>query len=329
VLLYPLTRYEGKLLKHSDQLTLEGYVRSRRGSHAWRDPACNHSQLDATLCDYSHGGQYVFWVIHGGIEAWTDPSPPPPAPPPPIAPAAADSTKHLPMSPEACIGITFGAVGALGVVMAVLLRRTEHKMTDLKMVRERPAQRMFYITFTEMTDEAARRGLFFEFVDLLLDWVGFVLAFYSADLKFDNDPDHVIRTFITVLCVLSTVSWFLETVLYWKNAKAFRAYGQHFNFALLLVEDGMQTVLYTIVASGNATSGTEDSAMQVIVMIAAGIQSLLFFLGKGLEMIKEQSSEFSEQYRLRTEKVMKMIISTVAWRRRSSRQRSSKVAQAQ
>ena len=87
-------------------------------------------QLDATLCDYSHGGQYVFWVIPDGIDAWTDPSPPPPAvppPPPPIVPAA-DSTKNLPFSPEACIGITVGTVVAIGVVVTGLLSCRQAKM---------------------------------------------------------------------------------------------------------------------------------------------------------------------------------------------------------
>jgi hypothetical protein len=59
-------------------------------------------------------------------------------------------------------------------------------------------------------------------------------------------------------------------------------------FAHLLLEDGTQVVLYCIVASGNASSGTEDNAMQVIVVIAAGIQSLLFFLVKGYELFSEQ-----------------------------------------
>ena len=52
--------------------------------------------------------------------------------------------------------------------------------------------------------------------------------------------------------MLSTLSWFLEVVLFLRDADAFRAYGQHVNFAHLLVEDGMQVVLYSIVASGNA-----------------------------------------------------------------------------
>ena len=93
------------------------------------------------------------------------------------------------------------------------------------------------------------------------------------------------RDFIMALCVLSTVSWFLEFVLFLRDNDAFRAYGQCFNFAHLLVEDGMQVVLYSIVASGNASSGTEDNAMQVGAVIAAGIQSLLFFFQKGYGLL--------------------------------------------
>ena len=63
--------------------------------------------------------------------------------------------------------------------------------------------------------------LFIEFADWALDWLTFVLAFYAADLQFDNDPDHVLRTVIMALCVLSTLSWFLEVVLFLRDADAF------------------------------------------------------------------------------------------------------------
>ena len=51
---------------------------------------------------------------------------------------------------------------------------------------------------------------------------------------------------------------------------------------------------YSIAASGNASSGTEDNATQVIIVIAGGIQSLLFFLVKGYELFSERH----ENYRL-------------------------------
>ena len=94
------------------------------------------------------------------------------------------------------------------------------------------------------------------------------------------------------LCVLSTLSWFLEVGLFLVYEDAFLEYGKYINFAHLLVEDGMQVVLYSIVASGNASSGAEDNAMQVIVLIAAGIQSLLFFLAKGYELLGEKGGNF-------------------------------------
>ena len=56
--------------------------------------------------------------------------------------------------------------------------------------------------------------LFIELADWALDWLTFGLAFFAADLQFDNDPDHVLRSFIMALCVLSTVSWLCELVLY-------------------------------------------------------------------------------------------------------------------
>ena len=176
-------------------------------------------------------------------------------------------TKHLPVSPEEAVGITLGTVVAIGVVMACLLGCNQAgKMEPMK----------------------AKRMLFIEFADWALDWITFALAFYAADLRFHNDPDHIMRDFIMVLCVLSTVSWFIEVMLFWTDKDTFLKLGRRFNFAHLLLEDGTQVVLYCIVASGNASSGTEDNAMQVIVVIAAGIQSLLFFLVKGYELFSEQ-----------------------------------------
>ena len=140
----------------------------------------------------------------------------------------------------------------------------------------------------KMDESKAERMLFIEFADFALDWVTFGLAFYAADLRFHNDPDQIMRDFIMVLCVLSTVSWVLEVMLFRMCKDTFLKFGQRFNFAHLLVEDGMQVVLYSIVASGNASSGTEDNAMQAIIVIAGGIQSLLFFLLKGYELLSER-----------------------------------------
>ena len=183
-------------------------------------------------------------------------------------------TKHLPVSPEAGIGITLGAVAAIGIVMGGLLCCGG--------------------AIGEMTARKAQRMLFIEFADWLLDWITFALAFYADDLQFHNDPDHVLRTFIMVLCVLSTVSWFFEAALFCTNQNAFLSFGQYFNFAHLLVEDGAQAVLYSIVASGNASSGAEDNIVQVILVVAAMIQSLLFFLVKGYELFSEQRERGEE-----------------------------------
>ena len=53
----------------------------------------------------------------------------------------------------------------------------------------------------ELTKTEAKRMLFIEFADWALDWITFVLAFYAADLRFQNDPDHIMRDFIMVLSV--------------------------------------------------------------------------------------------------------------------------------
>ena len=179
------------------------------------------------------------------------------------------SSQQLPVSPGGSVGITLAVIAAMGVVMACLLRG---KMG-------------------QMSRERAERMLFIELADWALDWLTFGLAFFAADLQFDNDPDHVLRSFIMALCVLSTVSWLCELVLYCadkdEDKDMFCSLAQYFNFGHLLLEDGMQVVLYSIVASGNASSSAEDNSVQVGLVIAAGIQSLLFFFQKGYELLND------------------------------------------
>ena len=121
-----------------------------------------------------------------------------------------------------------------------------------------------------------------------MDWIGFGLAFYAEDIKFNNDPDDVIRTLIMVVCVLATAFWLLQFVLFRKFEEKFLKFAPRFNFAQLLVEDGMQFVLYSIVASGNASSKTLDNAERVAIGIAAGTQSLLFLVIRMCELFSEQ-----------------------------------------
>ena len=58
-------------------------------------------------------------------------------------------------------------------------------------------------------------------------------------------------------------------MLHCADPEKFKSLAQYFNFAHLLLEDGMQVVLYSIVASGNASSGTEDNIVQVGLELAA------------------------------------------------------------
>ena len=77
------------------------------------------------------------------------------------------------------------------------------------------------------------------------------------------------------------------------DPETFYSLAQYFNIAHLLLEDGMQFVLYSIVASGNASSGAEeeDNIVQVGLVLAAGIQSLLFFFQKGYELLSDKPAE--------------------------------------
>ena len=155
-------------------------------------------------------------MIPGGVDAWTDPSPPPPAPPPPPPPItpAADDTKNLPVSPEAAVGITFGAVVAIGVVMVGLLYRATKTQgsapkRDSQASATSPTRLADALVKADIRKKA-KRMLFIGFTDGLFDWMGFVLAFYAEDMEFHNDPGHVMRTFIMVVCALGTASWFLQ-----------------------------------------------------------------------------------------------------------------------
>lgn len=69
-------------------------------------------------------------------------------------------------------------------------------------------------------------------------------------------------------------------MLHCVDPEKFFSLAQYFNFAHLLLEDGMQVVLYSIVAGGNASSGAKANIVQVGLVLAAGIQSLLFFFQK-------------------------------------------------
>ena len=99
--------------------------------------------------------------------------------------------------------------------------------------------------------------------------------------------------FIVVVCALGTVSWLLQIVFLLNFRETFLKFALCFNFAHLLVEDGMQVVLYAIVASGNATSGTEDNTKQVIIGIAACTQSFFGLLFKAHDLFSDQELEKS------------------------------------
>ena len=181
-------------------------------------------------------------------------------------------TKLLPVSPEVGVGITFGIVAAIGIVMACLLYRSEFKDT---------------------THAMAQKMLFIEFFDWVLDWITFVLAFYEADLRFHNDPDEVLRTFLFSLCALSTASWFFEIMLFCQRREMFLRNQLRFNFAHILLEDGSQVVLYAIAAGGNASHGADDSTVKVILVVVAGLQSLIFFLVKAYELFNPSGAPAS------------------------------------
>ena len=174
-------------------------------------------------------------------------------------------TKDLPLPPEGCIAVTFVFTLFVGAVVLYLLRRG---------------------IFASVDEKKANQLLFTECADWALDWILFGLAFYEGDLRFHNDPDNVVRTFILVLCALSAAGWALEVALF--KAPHSRTWfcqnARRFSFAHVLFEDGAQVVLYSIVAAGNASAGAEVKVVQVVLVFAAAGQSLLFFVTKGKEL---------------------------------------------
>ena len=76
-------------------------------------------------------------------------------------------------------------------------------------------------------------------------------------------------------------------MLHCVDPEKFFSLAQYFNFAHVLLEDGMQVVLYSIVASGNASSGAEDNIEQVILAGGAAMQSLISLLVKAYELLRD------------------------------------------
>ena len=106
----------------------------------------------------------------------------------------AREAKQLPFSPGASVGLTFGAMGAVGLVFVVVVLRYRAE------------------AFAPLRRDSTRADkiLIIEFIDWILDWGTFVLAFYAGDLTFDNDRDNTMRTFIATLCAVSTLGWLAE-----------------------------------------------------------------------------------------------------------------------
>ena len=173
-------------------------------------------------------------------------------------------TKLLPVSPGVGVGITFGTVATIGIGMACLLSRSDG------LVRANRA--------------ATQRMLSIELVDWVLDWTTFVLAFYETDLQFHNDPDEVLRTLLLTLCALSTAAWVIEIILFCTIPETFVRLALCVNVVHILLEDGSQVMLYSIAAAGNANHNADDSTLKLIIVVAAGLQSLVFFLVKTYEL---------------------------------------------
>lgn len=180
--------------------------------------------------------------------------------------------KQLPFSPGVSVGLTFGVIGVVGLVVVVVLCSRADAFAALRQDSPR-----------------AHLILIYEFIDWFLDWGTFVLAFYAGDLTFDNDPDNSMRTFIATLCAVSTVGWLAEFALFVASKAEFCRWALRFNFLFFLVEDLPQVVLYSIVASGNASSGdgVNDSALKNVFVAIAGLQSLAFLIQKVYEMFRE------------------------------------------
>ena len=125
------TGFMGKTLQHNDQLTLQGFVRSRRSSAAWIDPSCHG---ESRPCNYTHGGYYVFLVNKNGILAWHNPSPPPPSMPPPSPPTFEGSGSQL--GSDAMLVIIGGIIGGVllltGIALAGVRRWVRHGIRDGK-----------------------------------------------------------------------------------------------------------------------------------------------------------------------------------------------------
>lgn len=174
--------------------------------------------------------------------------------PPPSAPPLA-YPRHLPGSPEACIGITLGTGAAIGIVVACLL-----------------------VVVVEEGDDTSACALFTGFISMAWDWSFFALVFYVTDLQFVNDPDQIMRDFSMALCVLSTVCWF---------AYLLRMLCREIPRSLCVVEyamqsalESMQIVLYSIVYHTNSWHCSENLGRSKEEEVCPEAYLIIFFLFK-------------------------------------------------
>jgi hypothetical protein len=163
-----------------------------------------------------------------------------------------------------CIAGTFGAVGLVALVSWMLL----------------------WSRIKRGNREEAKRMLVIEFVDIILDWSTYLLAFYAGDLSFANDPKNILRGLILGLCTFSLVTWLVELWLYFNRPAKFDMMSRKFVFFNMMIEDGSQVALYAIVSAGNA-AGDTGNATTIILCAVAGLQSVLFFVIKLYELLKD------------------------------------------
>lgn len=128
-----------------------------------------------------------------------------------------------------------------------------------------------------------------EAIDAIFDVTVWWATWAAHDFEFANDPDHVLASSAGFVAGLSCAAFLLETLL----GGSFSCDGQvrtyvRYTLALhVMLEDGFQMLLYTMVSSSQA----QDEGVSVSAAIGV-LQCTVFFLYKLNEVweIKEQAS---------------------------------------
>ena len=134
-----------------------------------------------------------------------------------------------------------------------------------------------------------------EMFDSMLDFVSYYLTLTGGGFDFINDPDKIMARAVLAIAVVTLVFFIAEVVFKFTTSIPASILGRYFLMLHILVEDGLQLILYTITAASTTASSTSDVPTGVILAI---LQGLIFFSLKTYQISKsaqEAVERFDEE----------------------------------